>query len=660
MEHGRPTRRIPRSGPAALLVAMVLLGFGGATPAVGAHREQAPSVDPVAVAAAPAAGQELVGPPPALSPPGRLEVAGTHLTVGGAPVQLVGINAPMIATDYGLGAGCGAAVTAEDVFASVPAGSLVRVWFTRALATQAATGTRDWSSIDRVVAAAEASPRRPRLIITLATQSGICDDGEWKGSDWYLDGFRSRAGAPSSGGGTYLEFLQQAVVRYGDSPAVAMWEPVNEPEAADCAVGVSGTGCYGAKTCPAGAAHALRTFFDVAGAEIHRLAPGALVLSGALGGDQCGWASVPSLPNASPGIDVLSFHDYGSDEAPVSAWLAVRLDEARALDRPLVVGEVGIPGRDVPGCRSLDDRAARLQAKVLGGLAAGAAGVVLWVYGGGGPVGCDLYVQPGDPVLRWLATAPGARQGYWVLARSGAVTPFGDALDHGGATAALAAIGVDAVDLGVSASGYGYWILDSAGHVHERGDAPDLGELAADDLGTGERAATLTATPSGAGFWIATERGHVEAFGDATDYGDLTAQGLNAPVIDSATTGTGRGYWLVAADGGVFAFGDASFHGSTGAMTLNAPVQGLAPDGDGVGYWLVAADGGVFAFGAPFAGSMGGVPLNRPVTGMIRYGDGYLMVAEDGGVFTFSNLPFRGSLGGRPSADTTVTIAALP
>jgi hypothetical protein len=34
------------------------------------------------------------------------------------------------------------------------------------------------------------------------------------------------------------------------------------------------------------------------------------------------------------------------------------------------------------------------------------------------------------------------------------------------------------------------------------------------------------------------------------------------------------------------------------------------------GYWLVASDGGVFSFNAPFAGSMGGTVLNKPIVGI--------------------------------------------
>jgi hypothetical protein len=44
---------------------------------------------------------------------------------------------------------------------------------------------------------------------------------------------------------------------------------------------------------------------------------------------------------------------------------------------------------------------------------------------------------------------------------------------------------------------------------------------------------------------------------------------------------------------------------------------------------------------------------------MVRYGDGYLMVGADGGIFNFSNLPFAGSLGARPPAAPVVAVAAL-
>jgi hypothetical protein len=73
----------------------------------------------------------------------------------------------------------------------------------------------------------------------------------------------------------------------------------------------------------------------------------------------------------------------------------------------------------------------------------------------------------------------------------------------------------------------------------------------------------------------------------------------------------------------------------------------------------VASDGGIFAFNAPFKGSMGDRKLAKPVTGMVPYGDGYMMVGEDGGIFNFSNKPFSGSLGGNPPSRLIVAVAAL-
>ena len=206
-------------------------------------------------------------------------------------------------------------------------------------------------------------------------------------------------------------------------------------------------------------------------------------------------------------------------------------------------------------------------------------------------------------------------------------------------------------------------------------------------------------------------------------------------------------YWLVASDGGIFTFGNAGFYGSTGGIRLNQPVVGMAPtaiqggllaggvrrrhlqlrgrrllriDGgpaaeqadrrhggdprrrrllargvrrrhlqlrrrrllriDGrqaaeqadrrhggdprrAGYWLVASDGGIFSFGdAAFHGSMGGQPLNKPIVGMASTPDGlgYWLVASDGGIFNFGDAGFFGSAGGLPLSKPAVGMAPTP
>jgi hypothetical protein len=252
--------------------------------------------------------------------------------------------------------------------------------------------------------------------------------------------------------------------------------------------------------------------------------------------------------------------------------------------------------------------------------------------------------------------APTSRSGYWMLGSRGKVFGFGDARAYGDVdTGPLAT----AVDIEPTLSGNGYWVLDDRAGVHPRGDAVYYGAPAAAQLRTGESATSLSATRTRRGYWVFTSYGRVFPFGDATHLGDLGGTRLNGPVLDSITTETGNGYYMVASDGGIFSFGDAHFFGSMGGTRLNQPVRSLVPDPDGRGYWLVAADGGVFAFEAPFRGSMGGTTLNRPVTGMVPFGDAYLMVAEDGGIFNFSGRPFSGSLGADPPADPVTSVAVL-
>ncbi len=121
-----------------------------------------------------------------------------------------------------------------------------------------------------------------------------------------------------------------------------------------------------------------------------------------------------------------------------------------------------------------------------------------------------------------------------------------------------------------------------------------------------------------------------------------------------------RGYWLVGSDGGIFSFGSAAFHGSMGGIPLQRPVVGITPTADRNGYWLVASDGGIFSFGdSAFYGSIPGVglhpagsglpdSLDAPIVGMVpsSTGHGYFMVASDGGVFAFGDAHFEGSCPG--------------
>ncbi len=90
----------------------------------------------------------------------------------------------------------------------------------------------------------------------------------------------------------------------------------------------------------------------------------------------------------------------------------------------------------------------------------------------------------------------------------------------------------------------------------------------------------------------------------------------------------------------------------------SAPVVPTSP-----GFWMVASDGGIFSFGdAQYHGSMGGKPLNEPIVGMAPTpdGDGYWEVASDGGIFSFGDAVFHGSEGGKPLNEPVVGMASTP
>jgi CHAP domain len=102
---------------------------------------------------------------------------------------------------------------------------------------------------------------------------------------------------------------------------------------------------------------------------------------------------------------------------------------------------------------------------------------------------------------------------------------------------------------------------------------------------------------------------------------------------------------------------------TTLTLHLNAPMVGMAATSDNRGYWTVAADGGIFSFGdAHFYGSMGGKHLNAPIVAMSAgpASRGYWMVASDGGVFAFGNAHFFGSMGGRHLNSPVVGMASTP
>jgi hypothetical protein len=344
----------------------------------------------------------------------NISASGTQLYLNGSPYNFVGVNAYEAATDWGTNAGCGAYLSdaqLNQLFASLPPNSLVRFWaFQGTMATNVNTGQLDWGPIDRVFAAAAAHGQR--LIVTLTDQGGTCDGDHWQDPSWYEGGFKDVFNDPTTTDGrgltplSYWTYLQDIVSRYANSPALGMWEPISEAEASTCPAQFQPLNCSGNQTCPdeATAAAALRYFFDTVGAEIHALDPKHLVESGLLGGGQCGTqGSDYQYVSASPGIDVLSYHDYWGT-TPIGGGqengMPLRLEQSKALGKPIIAGEVGLMAGTSAGCMSDAARNSAMATKEVAQSQAGSSGLLVWNWVPSLSNSCSYDVAPTDPLLQ--------------------------------------------------------------------------------------------------------------------------------------------------------------------------------------------------------------------------------------------------------------------
>ena len=250
------------------------------------------------------------------------------------------------------------------------------------------------------------------LIPVISDQGGACDGGTWQSPSWYSGGFRDVDNSPSNSDGrgltplSYWDYMNALVSRYADSPALGMWEPMSEAEASTCPAAFQPSNCLGNQTCPseAAASSTLEYFFTTVGDRIHVLDPKHLVEEGLLGGSQCGVAGSDfQSVGSTPGIDVLSVHDYygpqplGGDQ---SNGLATRFAQAKALDKPIITGEAGLlAGINQSGCISLQQRRADMGSKMTAQFARGDGAFLIWNWQPS-PLGqCSYNTGPNDPSL---------------------------------------------------------------------------------------------------------------------------------------------------------------------------------------------------------------------------------------------------------------------
>ena len=153
---------------------------------------------------------------------------------------------------------------------------------------------------------------------------------------------------------SYWDYMNDLVSRYADSPALGMWEPMSEAEASTCPAADRTEQLWGTPDLSGRGSRRQRIelLLHHSRRSDPLLDPEHLVEAGFLGVGQCGTAGTDyESVGASPGIDVLSVHDYyGSVPLGGDQWngMAVRFAQAKALDKPIITGEAGNRGRHRP------------------------------------------------------------------------------------------------------------------------------------------------------------------------------------------------------------------------------------------------------------------------------------------------------------------------
>ncbi len=324
----------------------------------------------------------------------RVGTSGMSLTLDGQPWWPTGMNAYQLGTDWKVNEGCGAQVDLDEYFGRLPPNSLTRFNAYSSLAVNKVTGRLDFTALDHVF---EAAARHGQLLVAVLTANeGGCEGDDVKEFEWYVDGWRTYVGprAPMS----YPDWVDTAVRRWGASPALAGWTPVGEPEPSKC---MTAQCDWQSRTCPANAAAVLRSFFDGVGARIRQLDSDAVIWSGRAGGSQCGSAGEEyQSVSASPGIDVMEYHDYHPlDDLPGDHFdgLDRRIEQARAVNKPLVIAEIGMKAGS---CQTLQERARHLSEAIAAQRTRGTAGALFWAFVPDPRLGeCTLDIGPGDPLL---------------------------------------------------------------------------------------------------------------------------------------------------------------------------------------------------------------------------------------------------------------------
>jgi hypothetical protein len=324
---------------------------------------------------------------------------GSDLVLSDRPISFTGINGPGVPTtaaDEGTLDSCTKFTDSfvQSLFQTSPPDQLFRVWFFQAFAlTKTIPRTLNWTGMDRLVQ--WAGQYHQHLDVTLSNQWPDCDSGVPHDLSWYQGGYNQTITKDGNNIMSYASWIQLVLARYGNNPAIAMWEPVNEQNATAADL-----------TCTEPlAAQALASFNSWFVGVARTYSPLKLASSGS-GGMGCGSMGGDWVTTQQP-FDVWSLHYYDATSPGNAATHAMVLT-AGQNSRPLIVGETGISvGMPTgPPCESPTPaaRAGLLQSQQTAFFGDGARSVLFWVLDmtQPSPKTCSDYISTADPAFGLL------------------------------------------------------------------------------------------------------------------------------------------------------------------------------------------------------------------------------------------------------------------
>lgn len=310
--------------------------------------------------------------------------SGPSFTLNGSPWRFLGYNNYQLSSDR-LATACGRALADSTVDAVLQdakdsGATVVRTWFFQRYYRDAGNS---YAPFDRVLL--KAAEKGLKVIPVLVNHFPDCEPsgGQPKDEAFYAQGFRAAGwGYPQA----YKDWAFQIASQYSPNTTIAFWQLINEAETSSSGVCDRTADADGRSR----SSNILRSFADEMATHVKTADPNHLVSLGTIGSGQCGAEGAEYQYVHAGSVDMCQYHDFGdvTHAVPDDGFnrLRQRIDQCTALNKPLIVGEAGIPadvgtqGQSLGFIDSttLQQRANFFDAKIRAAFNEGIDGYLIW------------------------------------------------------------------------------------------------------------------------------------------------------------------------------------------------------------------------------------------------------------------------------------------